>query len=144
SFFGGSLATHVGARPISPHERKGQMPNKRPSSVPRTFDDLLAAFNARTASEGWDSKHGINLPQLESDLKHQRTGHHKDQELRQAYELYHHTFRDEEAERYHRFMSALEIIRSAYRRNPEVLKSLSVFKRQSSSSRSKRSTPSAP
>lgn len=114
------------------------MAGKRPISVPRNFDDQAASFASRIKSEGWDKKHGIDLKTLDADVKAQREGKQKDEELAQAAKKFHNAFLVEQADRYQRFMTALEIVRAANRTRPEVLKTLSSFKRPTGTPRPKK------
>lgn len=108
-------------------------------SVPKNFDDQLAALVGRIKSEGWDKKHGLDVKELDKDLQSQRGERQKDSELEQAYKKFHTTFLADQAARYHRFMTAVSVLRAAYRGDPAVVKSLAAFKRPAS-----RSTPKKP
>lgn len=109
-----------------------------PKSVPGNFDDQLESLVARIKSEGWDKRLGIDLKTLQNDLVAQRAEKAKDAELKQAYELHHRTFTQNQGDRYGRFMQGLEIARAAHRLQPEVLKSLDGYKRKT---RPRKATP---
>ncbi len=103
----------------------------RPHSVPRNFDDHLAALIARIKAEGWDKRHNLDVKTLESDLKLQREGKQKDQEQEQLFKQSHRRFLGEQSERYQRYMKALTVLRASYRDQSDVLRSLDSFKRSS-------------
>ena len=101
----------------------------RSPTVPKNFDDQLAALVSRIKSEGWDKKHGLDVKELDKDLQLQRGEKQKDAELEQAYKKFHLGFVADQAARYQRFMTAVSILRAAYRGQPAVVKSLAAFKR---------------
>jgi hypothetical protein len=111
-------------------------------AVPSSFDDQLEALITRIKSEGWDKKFSLDVKTLDVDLKGQRSEKQKDVKLLQDYEAFHRLFTVAQGERYGRYMQALEILRAAHRTQPDVLKSLEPFKRQSTP-RKKPSQPSS-
>ena len=112
------------------NERKHVMA-KSSIAVPSSFDDQLEALITRIKSEGWDKKFSLDVKTLDVDLKGQRSEKQKDVKLLQDYEAFHRLFTVAQGERYGRYMQALEILRAAHRTQPDVLKSLEPFKRQS-------------
>jgi hypothetical protein len=109
------------------------MATKRASSVPKDFDDQLAAFVTRVKADGWDQKHSLDVKTLDNDLKLQRRDKDKHAELRQTFDKFHVAFISDQSDRYQRFMTSLEIVRAAYRNDADTLKSLSPFKRNQGS-----------
>ena len=120
------------------------MPIKNPP-VPTNFDDQLDALLTRTKAEGWDKKYSIDVKSMEAALKIHRGAKQKDAELRQLYEQHHKSFAVAQSELYRQYMEALGILRAAHRSQPEVMRSLDVFKRKGGGSRRKKpaATPSA-
>lgn len=120
------------------------MPNKRPPSVPRTFAEQLTAFVARAKAEGWAKKNGLDVATLDSDSQLQQKEKQKGMELDQAIRQFNQKFRADQAGRYRRFRMAVDVVRSAYQDQPEVIDSLAAFKRPSRSTRSKLPPPAPP
>lgn len=119
------------------------MSNKRIASVPRTFAEQLAAFVTRAKAEGWAKKNGIDVSTLDTDAQFQQAEKQKRMELDQEMRQFKKKFRADEAARYRRFRTALDVIRSAYQEQPEVIDSLMAFKRPLRGARMK-TPPNAP
>jgi hypothetical protein len=105
------------------------MATKRATSVPKNFEDQLAAFVTRAKADGWDQRYGLDVKTLDNDLKLQRRDKDKHAELKLAFEKFHVALAGDQSDRYQRFMTSLEIVRAAYRNDPDTLKSLAPFKR---------------
>ncbi len=118
------------------------MSTKNPP-VPTNFDDQVEALVARSKAEGWDKKFSIDVKSMEMRLKAHRTAKPKDAELRQAYEQHHKSFTLDQSVLYKQYIESLGILRAAHRSQPEVLRSLDVFKRKGGGSRRKKE-PSVP
>ena len=118
------------------------MSTKNPP-VPTNFDDPVEALVARSKAEGWDKKFSIDVKSMEMRLKAHRTAKPKDAELRQAYEQHHKSFTLDQSVLYKQYIESLGILRAAHRSQPEVLRSLDVFKRKGGGSRRKKE-PSVP
>lgn len=119
------------------------MSSKRIASVPRTFAEQLTAFVARAKAEGWARKNGIDVATLDTDGQLQQAEKQKRIELDQEMRQFKKKFRVDEAARYRRFRTALNVVRSAYQEQPEVIDSLVAFKRPSRSARMK-APPNSP
>ena len=118
------------------------MSTKNPP-VPTNFDDQVEALVARSKAEGWDKKFSIDVKSMEMRLKAHRTAKPKDAEVRQAYEQHHKSFTLDQSVLYKQYIESLGILRAAHRSQPEVLRSLDVFKRKGGGSRRKKE-PSVP
>ncbi len=117
--------------------------SKKNPPVPTNFDDQVEALVARSKAEGWDKKFSIDVKSMEMRLKAHRTAKPKDAELRQAYEQHHKSFTLDQSVLYKQYIESLGILRAAHRSQPEVLRSLDVFKRKGGGSRRKKE-PSVP
>lgn len=105
------------------------MANNRFPAPPRNFDDQLEAFISYL-KQSKTTLVGVEIKQLETDLKSQREERQKDQEAERTYELIHRKFMEGQAERYRRFATALQVVRAANRHNHEVMGALEQFKRR--------------
>lgn len=112
------------------------MPSTTPS-VPAKFDDQLEALIDRIKAEGWDKKFSIDLKVLTAALAAQRSQKSKDLALKQAYDVHHKTFLNEQVSRYQQYMDALSVVRAAHRSTPEILASLGAFKRPTGAKKKK-------
>ena len=119
------------------------MTSKRPSSVPRTFAEQLAAFVARAAVEKWGKMHGLDVATLEADRKAQAQEKQKYMEQDQEHRQFGKKFRADQAARYRRFTTAVGVIRAIYKNQPEIIESLKPFKRPFRGSRAKAPPPLA-
>ena len=105
---------------------------KSVTSVPSNFDDQLESLINRIKAEGWDKKFSLDVQELEASLITQRAGKVRDLLLKQEFDAHHRGFTTGQSERYAQYMQALNILRAAHHRKPDVLKSLEGFKRKTS------------
>ena len=103
---------------------------------PRNFDDQLEAF-VSFVKQGKITLMGVETKQLEADLKAQREQKQKDHEAERQYEQIHRKFLEDQAERYQRFGTALQVVRAANRGNEDVLRAMEQFKRPRTKSAAK-------
>ena len=100
----------------------------RISVPPRTFDQQLESFIA-FIKENKITLIGVETKQLESDLKTQREQKQKDNEARRQYGQIHRKLLEDQAVRYARFGTAVQVVRVANRHNEDVLEAMEQFKR---------------
>ena len=91
----------------------------RISVPPRTFDQQLESFIA-FIKENKITLIGVETKQLESDLKTQREQKQKDNEARRQYGQIHRKLLEDQAVRYARFGTAVQVVRVANRHNEDV------------------------
>jgi lysyl-tRNA synthetase class I len=108
----------------------------RISVPPRTFDQQLESFIA-FIKENKITLIGVETKQLESDLKTQREQKQKDNEARRQYGQIHRKLLEDQAVRYARFGTAVQVVRVANRHNEDVLEAMEQFKRPRSRSGAK-------
>ncbi len=109
--------------------------------VPRNLDTLFQALIDRIKMEGWDKRYNIELKTIETRLKTYCTNLTKDVALSQAYLLHHKGVAQERAVLYQLYMDILELLRAGNRSQPDMLRSLDVFKRKGSAHRKKTPLP---
>lgn len=117
---------------------------KKIPPVPSNFDDQLAALITRIKQEGWDQQFSIDVKSMETGLKAHRSAKSKDAELRQVYVQHHKGFGIDRLALYRQFVESLGVLRAAHVNQPEVLRSLEVFKRKGGGSRRKKGAALAP
>ena len=98
----------------------------------KTFDDQLERLVAHMKT-GKLSLPGVDIKDLEADLKAQRDEKQADMELLARYEAAHQRFLVAQSERYARYMKAVKILRAAHIDDPAELRGLDQFKRPRSS-----------
>lgn len=104
------------------------MATKVTSGVPKTFDEQLEAFISFLKTNKISGL-GIDIKQMETDLKTQRDSRQRDLEAQRQYERIHREHLVGQSDRYARYMTALSVVRGAYRKDQSVLRSLEQFKR---------------
>ena len=103
---------------------------------PRNFDVQLEAFLS-FLDQNKITLIGVQPKQLAADLTAQRGQKQKDYEAKRQYQQIHRKFQEEQAVRYKRFGTALQVVRAANRGNEDILQAMEQFKRPRKKSASK-------
>ncbi len=106
----------------------------------RNFDDTLDAFVRLVASSNW-SFPGVDLAQLEADVREQREERAALAAVRAETARKEADFAQRQHARFNRFAAVLNAARGAFRQDPAVLAQLDQFKRRAISRASLRPTP---
>ena len=109
--------------------------------APRNIDALLQALLSRVKEEGWDKGYNIDVKALETMLSEYRTRQAKAAALSQAYLLHIKGISQDRAELYRSYMETVLLLRARNRSQPDILRSLDVFKRKCGSHRKKTPAP---
>lgn len=113
------------------------------TGVPKTFDDQLEGFVSFLKANKISGL-GIDVKQIEADLKAQRAQRQADLEAERTYKTLHRTFMEDQSGRYSRYITALSVLRAANRDNASALKGLAQFKRPRAGKPAAKPTASKP
>jgi hypothetical protein len=118
------------------------MAKKSFAPVPKNIESLFQALIDRIKVEGWDKRYNIDLKTIEAKLASYCSDLTKDVALNQSYLLHHKGIAQDRVLLYQLYMDVLAVLRAGNRSQPDMLRSLDVFKRKISSRRKKDTAPS--